>query len=63
MVAAAISLRELRDGSITITSTIQQLIGHKDVRTTMIYTHVIKRAGGLGVSSPLDRLEAGEARS
>ncbi len=34
--------------------TIQTLLGHHDVRTTMIYTHVIDR-GPLGVVSPLDR--------
>ena len=33
--------------------TIQNLLGHSDVRTTMIYTHVVKR-GGLGVRSPAD---------
>jgi len=33
--------------------TIQDLLGHKDVSTTMIYTHVL-RQGGLGVKSPLD---------
>jgi integron integrase len=33
--------------------TIPELLGHKDVRTTMIYTHVLK-AGPLGVRSPLD---------
>lgn len=34
--------------------TIQELMGHKDVSTTMIYTHVVNR-GGKGVRSPLDR--------
>ncbi len=33
--------------------TVQELMGHKDVRTTMIYTHVLNRPG-LGVQSPLD---------
>ncbi len=35
--------------------TIQELLGHKDVATTMIYTHVMNK-GGMGVKSPVDAL-------
>jgi site-specific recombinase XerD len=35
--------------------TVQELLGHKDVTTTMIHTHVLNR-GGRGVVSPADRL-------
>jgi integrase len=37
---------------------VQELLGHRDVARTMIYTHVLNR-GGRGVESPTDQLLAG----
>ena len=45
---------ELRENGSDI-RTVQELLGHRDVSTTMIYLPVMRR-GALGVKSPMDRL-------
>jgi integrase len=49
-------------GSGYDTRNVQELPGHRDVRTTMIYTHVLNR-GGLGVRSPVDALVGNRGRA
>jgi site-specific recombinase XerD len=60
--AKAVSCHTLRHSFVTHLfedgydiRTIQELLGHRDVKTTMIYTHILNR-GGKGVYSPMDRL-------
>ena len=45
--------RVARLDPVAETATVQELLGHSDVATTMVYTRVLNK-GGLGVRSPLD---------
>jgi integrase len=50
-----LAMRAGKGGKDRVIRTVQDLLGHKEVATTMIYTHVMSRPG-LGVRSPLDAM-------